>query len=131
MTQNDRSLAYVARGLIALLFLVAGVRKVLAFGMTVGYFAKLGIPMPEVVAIGTICIEIGGAILFVIGYRLVVVSAILAAFTLGTALIAHQFWAVADPQAYSAQLNNFLKNVAIVGAFVMVIVDARRSRRIS
>ena len=128
MTQNDRRLTYVARGLIALLFLIAGLRKLLAFGMTVGYFAKLGIPMPEVVVIGSIGIEIGGAILLVVGYRPVIVAAIMAAFTLGSALIAHQFWAVTDPQAYSAQLNNFLKNVAIVGAFLMVIVDARRSR---
>ena len=129
MTRNDQGLAYVARGLIALLFLIAGVRKLLAFGMTVGYFAKLGIPMPEVVVAGSILIEIGGSILFVLGYRLVIVSTILAAFTIGSALIAHQFWAVTDPQAYSAQLNNFLKNVSIVGAFLMVIVDARRSRR--
>lgn len=129
MTQNDRGLAYVARGLIALLFLIAGLRKLLAFGMTVGYFAKLGIPMPEVVVVGSILLEIGGSILIVIGYRPVIVASVMAAFTLGSALIAHQFWAVADPQAYSAQLNNFLKNVSIVGAFLMIIVDARRSQR--
>lgn len=129
MTGNDRGLAYVARGLIALLFLIAGLRKVLAFGMTVGYFAKLGIPMPEVVVVGAILIEVGGAILLVVGYRPVIVASVMGAFTLGSALIAHQFWAVSDPQAYSAQLNNFLKNVSIVGAFLMVIVDARRSRR--
>lgn len=129
MTRNDRGLAYVARGLIALLFLIAGMRKLLAFGMTVGYFAKLGIPMPEIVVVGSIVVEIGGAILLVIGYRPVIVASVMAAFTIGSALIAHQFWAVTDPQAYSAQLNNFLKNVSIVGAFLMIIVDARRSPR--
>ncbi len=128
MASNDRGLAYVARGLIALLFLIAGLRKLLAFGMTVGYFAKLGIPMPEVVVVVSILVEIGGSILIVIGYRPVIVASVMAAFTIGSALIAHQFWAVSDPQIYSAQLNNFLKNVSIIGAFLMIIVDARRSR---
>jgi putative oxidoreductase len=117
-----------ARGLMALIFLIAGLRKALAFAATVGYFGKLGIPVPEVVVIGSICIEIGGAILLTIGYKPVIVASIMAAFTLGAALIAHQFWTVSDPQAYGAQLNNFLKNVAMVGGFLMVIVAARRVR---
>ena len=129
MNSDDRGLAIFARVLIALLFLVAGVRKLLAYGMTVGYFAKLGIPMPEAVAALTIAIEIGGAILLVVGWRLAIVSAVMAAFTLGTALIAHRFWAESDPMAFGNQLNNFLKNIAIVGGFAMLIVDARRTRR--
>ena len=129
MTRNDRTLATIGRGLLALIFLVAGVRKLLAFAMTVGYFGQLGIPLPELVTIGSICIEIGGAVLLTIGYRTTIVAGVLAAFTLGSALIAHRFWAVADPQAYAEQLNNFLKNVAMIGGFVMVIVDGRRSRR--
>ena len=129
MTSNDRGLAFAGRGLLALIFLVAGLRKLLAFGMTVGYFGKLGIPMPEVVVAGSILIEVGGAVLLTIGYKTWIVAAVMAAFTLGAALIAHQFWAVSDPQAYSAQLNNFLKNVAMVGGFLIVIVDDRRARR--
>ncbi len=129
MTQNDRGIAFVARALLALIFLVAGLRKLLAYAMTVGYFGKLGIPMPEMVVALTILIEIGGAVLLVVGYKQTIVAAVLAAFTLGAALIAHQFWTVTDPQAYSGQLNNFLKNVAMVGGFLMVMVDGRRSRR--
>lgn len=129
MTQNDRGIAFVARALLALIFLIAGLRKLLAYAMTVGYFGKLGIPMPEMVVALTILIEIGGAVLLVVGYKQTIVAAVLAAFTLGAALIAHQFWTVTDPQAYSGQLNNFLKNVAMVGGFLMVMVDGRRSRR--
>ncbi len=129
MTQNDRGIAFVARALLALIFLVAGLRKLLAYAMTVGYFGKLGIPMPEMVVALTILIEIGGAVLLVVGYKQTIVAAVLAAFTLGAALIAHQFWTVTDPQAYSGQLNNFLKNVAMVGGFLMVMVDGRRARR--
>ena len=128
MNRNDRGLALMGRSLIALIFLIAGVRKALAFAMTVGYFGKLGIPMPELMVPLTIIIEIGGAILLVLGYRLVIVATVMALFTLGAALTAHQFWVATDPMVYSAQLNNFLKNIAMIGGFVMVIVDARRGR---
>lgn len=129
MGTNDRALALFARGLMALLFLIAGLRKAIGFAGTVGYFGKLGLPMPEVVVIGSICIEVGGAILLTIGYKPVIVASIMAAFTLGTAFVAHQFWTVSDPQLYSAQLYNFFKNVSIAGGLLMVIVDARRQRR--
>ena len=128
MNRNERGLALLGRSLIALIFLIAGLRKALVFTMTVGYFGKLGIPMPELVVPLSIIVEIGGAILLVLGYRLVIVATVMALFTLVAALTAHQFWAAADPLAYSAQLNNFLKNIAMIGGFVMVIVDARRGR---
>ena len=129
MTQEDRGLAFVGRALMALLFVVSGVRKVLGFAGTVGYFSKLGIPLPEAVAAITVVIEIGGGILLLVGWRQAIVAAAMPAFTIGTALIGHRFWAVTDPQAYAAQLNNFLKNLAIAGGLLMVVVDGRRGGR--
>ena len=35
-----------ARVLMAAIFLIAGVRKLMTYGATLGYFAKLGIPCP-------------------------------------------------------------------------------------
>ena len=129
MARNDRGLAFFARALMALIFVISGTRKVIAFAMTVGYFDQLGIPMPTVVAVVTIVIEIGGGLLLVTGYRQTIVASVMAAFTLGTALIAHQFWTVADPQAFGGQLNHFLKNVAMVGGFLMIAIDGRRTGR--
>jgi len=126
---NDKGLVLTARALMALIFLIAGTRKLLAFAATAGYFAKLGLPAPEVLVAVSIVIEIGGGILLLIGYRQIIVAAVLAVFTIAAALSAHQFWAVSDPQVYAAQLNNFLKNVAMVGGFLMVIAYARRTGR--
>jgi putative oxidoreductase len=127
MAQNDRALAFVGRLLMAIIFLIAGAGKAMGFATTVGYFAKLGIPMPEVVTIVSIIVELGGGLALLAGFRLLIVAPIMAAFTFGAALIAHQFWNVTDPAMHMAQMNNFLKNVAMVGGFVMVFIDARRS----
>jgi putative oxidoreductase len=110
---------HFARVLMALLFLVAGLRKLMGFSATALYFAKLGLPVPEVAAALVIVLELGGAILLISGWRLKIVASALAIFTLGAALLAHRFWQ-ADPAQLSNQLNHFLKNIAIVGGFLMV-----------
>jgi len=71
----------------------------------------------------TIALEIGGALLLVVGFRVQWVAGVLALFTLATAFIAHAFWTF-DAAQFAGQLNNFLKNVAMVGGFLMIIVQA-------
>ncbi|MDM0007054.1 DoxX family protein [Variovorax sp. J22G73] len=125
MTTNEQNSRWVlaARVLMAVIFLVAGVRKLMTYGATLGYFAKLGIPMAEVVLPLTIALEVGGGLLLVAGWRVQWVAGALAVFTLATAFTAHAFWA-ADAAQFAGQLNNFLKNVAMVGGFVLLIAQA-------
>lgn len=125
MMIDNRSLALTARILMAVIFVVAGIRKLLAFGATTAYFAKLGLPMPEVVVALTIALELLGSIALIAGWHLRWVASALALFTLVAALLAHQFWTFSEPAVFNAQLNNFLKNVALVGGFLMVILSTR------
>lgn len=127
-TTSSLKLALTARVLMAVIFLVAGVRKLLTYGATLGYFTKLGIPVPEMVLPLTIALEIGGALLLIAGLRVQWVAGVLALFTLATAFIAHAFWTV-DAAQFAGQLNNFLKNVAMVGGFLMIIVQADSGAR--
>jgi putative oxidoreductase len=129
MTHDNRTLAFVARILMALIFVVAGLRKLLAFGATAGYFAKLGLPMPEVLVVLTIALELIGSAALIAGWHVRVVAAAMALFTIAAAAVGHQFWAVADPAAFSAQLNHFLKNVAMVGGFLLLIQTAQPPAR--
>jgi putative oxidoreductase len=130
MTTNEplRGWTLPARVLMAVIFLVAGVRKLMTYGATLGYFAKLGIPLADVVLPLTIALEIGGGLLLIAGWRVQWVAGALALFTLATAFAAHAFWA-ADAAQFNAQLNNFLKNVAMVGGFLLLIVQAGAGER--
>ena len=119
MTTQNRNIFCAARVLMALIFLVAGIRKLLAWGATAGYFNKLGIPLPEIALALTVALEIGGGIALVLGWRLRLVAVVMGAFTLASALIAHAFW-VAEPPQFSAQLLNFLKNTAMAGGFLLL-----------
>ena len=109
----------VGRSLIAALFLVAGIRKILTYAGTVGYMAKLGFPAPEVAAAIAILIEVGGGILLIVGWRTRWVALAIAVFVVIATFAAHRFWEF-DAAQYNAQLNNFLKNFAIIGGLLMV-----------
>jgi putative oxidoreductase len=129
----NHSAMLVGRILLALIFLVAGYRKLMAVAGSAGYFAKLGFPMPEVMVWVAIAIELGGAILLIVGWKTRWVAWLLALFTLVAAFAAHRFWEV-DAAQYANQMNHFLKNIAIVGGFIILAatgpgalsVDGRR-----
>ena len=109
----------VGRILIGAIFLNAGVRKLMGFAGTVGYFTKLGFPSPELFAVLAIVIEVGGSILLIIGWKTRWVAWLLALFVLIAALAAHRFWQV-DAAQYANQMNHFMKNLAIIGGLLFV-----------
>jgi putative oxidoreductase len=115
----NHSAMLIGRILLALIFLVAGYRKLMAVAGSAGYFAKLGFPMPEVMVWVAIAIELGGAILLIVGWKTRWVAWLLALFTVIAAFAAHRFWEV-DAAQYANQMNHFLKNIAIVGGFIIL-----------
>ena len=110
----------VGRTLIGLIFLVAGVRKVMGFAGTVAYLTKLGFPAPEVMAVIALIIEIGGALLLIVGWRTRWAAWLLVLFVVVAAFAAHRFWEISDAGQYSNQMNHFLKNLSIVGGLLYV-----------
>lgn len=111
----------LGRILISSLFLVAGIRKLMAVAGTAGYLAKLGFPAPEIMVWLAILIEVGGGLLLLIGWKTRWVSWVLIVFVAVATFMAHRFWDFSDPGQYAAQLNNFLKNIAIIGGLLMFI----------
>ena len=45
----------------------------------------------------------------------------LIAFVVIATGMAHRFWEFTDPGQYNAQLNNFLKNIAVIGGLLMYV----------
>lgn len=113
---NNTVVPLVGRILLAVLFLIAGYNKIMNVGGTVGYFGKLGLPMPDILVWVVIAVEILGGVLLVIGWQTRVVAWGMAIFTILTALIGHKFWVDAS------QTTNFLKNLSIMGGFLMLAV---------
>ncbi len=119
-TTYNPILPLAGRILIGLIFLVAGVRKVMGFAGTVAYLSKLGFPAPEVMAVIALVIEIGGSLLLIVGWRTRWAAWLLVLFVVVAAFAAHRFWEITDAGQYFNQMNHFLKNVAIVGGLLYV-----------
>jgi putative oxidoreductase len=119
MNQNNAVILLASRVMLAAVFVVFGIRKLMAVAGTAGYFGKLGLPMPEVLIWVVILIELGGGLLLIIGWKSRLVAWIMAAFTIGATFVAHRYWE-ADGAQYVPQLTNFMKNLAIAGGLLMV-----------
>jgi putative oxidoreductase len=110
----------IGRSLVGLLFLVAGIRQLMFYAGSVGYFGKLGFPLPEATAWLSIVLHVAGGIFLIIGWKTRWTSWVLLAMVVIATAMAHRFWEY-DPAQYANQLNHFLKNLAIVGGLLYVI----------
>lgn len=112
--------ALVARLLIAALFIVSGIWKITHFPTTSAYFNRVVGTLPgEAWSVIAILIELGGGILLAIGWRQKWTAWFLAGFVLVATGLAHRFWEV-DPARLFGEMNNFLKNLAIVGGLLLL-----------
>jgi putative oxidoreductase len=108
-------LPLVGRLMIALIFVLSGTGKLAAPAATIGYIASSGLPLPQLGYALALLVEPGGGILLVLGYRTRLVAAVLALFSLATALAFHNH--LAD----QSQMINFLKNIAMAGGLLFVV----------
>ena len=110
-----------ARVLLAQVFIVSGVGKLKAFAATAAFMGNLGIPASQLMLVLTIALELGGGVLLVLGWQARWLAVAFFGFTFLTALMVHPFWAAAG-QNIGGQLNNFMKNLAIMGGMLYVVI---------
>ena len=110
-----------ARVLLAQVFIVSGFGKLKAFTATASFMSNLGIPASQTMLVLTIALELGGGILLVLGWQARWLAIAFFGFTFITAVVVHPFWS-AEAQSVGGQLNNFMKNLAIMGGMLYVVI---------
>jgi putative oxidoreductase len=121
-----------ARMLIASLFIYSGVGKILDPAATTGRLASVGFPLPTLSAYAAIAVELGSSLALILNFRVPYACTLLAAMTLATAALFHQWWAAGAAQQ-AGQTIHFLKNAAILGGLWFVaradFSDRRRTEK--
>ncbi|HVI05548.1 MAG TPA: DoxX family protein [Sphingomicrobium sp.] len=125
-----RYIPFAGRLLIGLPFAMSGLGKLAALGPTSQLIQAAGLPFPPLALATAITVELGGGLALVAGFRTRFVAAILAVFTLATAVAFHNNFADQN------QLIHFLKNVMIAGGLLQIVafgagalsLDNRRAR---
>ena len=120
---GGRGFWLIGRLLLGGVFLMSGIEKLMDLDKFAAGLVKGGIPENMVswlAPLGAGIETLGGA-LIILGLATRWTSLIMLTFTVVAALIAHRFWE-APPDMYEMQMNHFLKNVMIAGAFLMLYV---------
>jgi uncharacterized membrane protein YphA (DoxX/SURF4 family) len=86
-----------------------------------GYAKSKGIPSPRVaVLLGGAMLILGG-LGFVFDFNLPQASLLLLVFLIPATFTMHQFWKVSDPMHRMGERINFTKNLALIGALLMML----------
>ncbi len=97
-------------------FLYNGINHFLQHRAMAQYVSAKNVPMPDVaVTASGVALALGGASL-ILGVKPTLGAAAVAGFLAGVSPIMHDFWKVEDPQRRQAEMINFSKNMALLGA---------------
>ena len=108
-------IALAARVCLSLVFFKAGISHLTGFSGFVELISGQGLPLATVLAAGTVFFQLLGAISLLIGYKTKIGSTLLIIFLIPASLLFHN--PIADP----SQINDFLKNVGLIGGLLMTI----------
>ena len=118
----------IGRILLSIIFIQAGISKLLDVAGTTGYFESLGLPLASLLIWPVILIEVVGGLLLLTGFYTRIAATLLAVFCIFAAFTGHSNWAnVTDFQA-------FMKDIAIAGGLIyaaaagagIISLDTRR-----
>ena len=115
MTSLQRFAPAIGRIFMATLFLMGGIGKLAAPAATKAYIASAGLPLPDIAYLIAVFVELGFGIALLVGFQTRFVAAVLALFTLATAVGFHSNFADQN------QMIHFLKNIAIMGGFLQIV----------
>jgi putative oxidoreductase len=113
------TLVLIGRVLLALMFVMAGISKIGGFDGTVGFIASKGLPLPSLLAMATIALELLGGLALIVGWQTRWAALALALFTLAASVIFHNFWALPAEQQMVQQLM-FMKNLSVAGGMLVL-----------
>ena len=120
MTQARDTAALIGRVLLAFMFVYSGFGKIGGFEGTAAAIAGKNLPMPAVATTIAIVVEFIGGLMVVVGWKARWAALVMAIFTFFASIFFHNFWAMADAAAAGTNKIMFLKNVSVIGAFLLL-----------
>jgi putative oxidoreductase len=108
----------VGRVLFALIFLTA--LPSLFSSPVIAYAAAQGVPLAKIAVPLAGIIAFLGGLSVALGYRARIGAWLLVLFLVPVTLAMHAFWRVADPVAAQGEQINFMKNVSMLGAALLI-----------
>ncbi|SDR60500.1 putative oxidoreductase [Rhizobiales bacterium GAS191] len=113
--------ALLGRVLMSTIFIWAGYGKLMSAAGTTAYFAKMGLPAPELAYLVSVVVELGGGILLLLGLFTRFTGAVLGLWCVATAIAGHSDFGDRNMEIH------FMKNLAMAGGFAYVALLGARA----
>jgi putative oxidoreductase len=119
----ETTLLYLGRILFGGYFAFNGFNHFKMLESMSGYAKSKGAPMPKLsVAISGVLLLIGGVCVLFNIMPFVGLAALLL-FLIPVTFIMHAFWRIEDPMAKMHEMVNFMKNMALLGAVLIILAQ--------
>jgi len=103
-------------------FIRAGINHFKNIGNMAGYAASKGVPSPKLAVGFSGLLALVGGLLIVVGVWPGIAVLSLLVFMVPVTYMMHPFWKEKDPSMRMNDQINFAKNVAIIGALLMMVL---------
>lgn len=112
----------IGRILFGGFFLMNGINHFMKLGMMSGYAKSKGVPAAKLAVVLSGIMLILGSLGILFWIYLDIAIILLVIFLFFISFWMHNFWAIADPQQKMAEMVNFTKNMALIGALLIILV---------
>ncbi len=114
----------IGRILFVAIFLNSGIKHVMKVKDMGAYAKSMGVPAAEFLTILTGIMLFVGGILVLFDYEMFYGALLIVLFLVPTAILMHPYWKVQDPMMKGIQQAQFLKNISLAGAALMLMYFA-------
>lgn len=116
--------AIMARVMLCGIFILDAVgSKIPNFDENLQRMRTTPMPYPQILLVGAVVCLISGSVAVMLGFKARFGAFLLLAFLFPATLFFHNFWALTDPRAREMQLHEFLKNISMAGALLLILVN--------
>lgn len=119
----------VGRFLSGLYFVLPGLRKIANYAGTADYMAAHDVPFIPLLLPLTIALQLTLGVAMIIGYRTQLAAFLLAGLVLVISIYMHNFWAYPDGMERAHEMQNFIKNLAIMAGLLVIAGVGGADRR--
>ena len=113
-------LLIIGRVLFALIFINSGLAHLTKLEAMTGYAQFKKVPAPKLAVIVTGLMIMIGGLYIALGVYADLGALLLAIFCLVSAFMMHNFWTIEDAQAKQGEMINFMKNLSLAGAALII-----------
>ena len=114
----------IGRILFSLIFLSSGLMgHIMMASQTAAYAASSGVPAPMAMVVISGIIALLGALSIILGYKAKMGAWLIVIFLVPVTFMMHNFWTITDPAQQmmrTMQMSMFMKNIALIGAALMI-----------